>query len=175
MRIFGPPTATLDTVTANARAKKASELFLSTIIPAVWQAALEHHVNPVGAVAQAAYETGWGKWPNSAVLTAAWRNVAGLKVYDPEAFGLTGETDYQKFAHQIFPSWRMGALAQVQHLVLYTGCSVDPDDLVDPRAALIAGKYLCETFSDLSGKWAGSPTYGASVERIASDLSRALA
>lgn len=170
MRIFGPPTATIVTVTENARRKGASTLFLTQIIPAVWLAATEHHVNPVGAIAQAAWETGWGKWPGSAVLTSAWRNVAGLKTYDPAAFGLTGETDYERFAHQIFPSWRMGALAQVQHLVAYTGCSIDVHDLVDPRYDLIAGKYLCETFADLSGKWAGSATYGQSVERIASDL-----
>lgn len=167
MFILGPATASYETVRQALVRKKASTLFTDTMFPALWDAALTEHVNPVGMVAQSAKETAWGRY--TGVLSAAWMNTCGLKVRNPESLGLQGDTDYERFAHQVFPSWEIGALAHAQHLIAYTGCDV-PVGLVDPRFDLIRGRYALQHFAELSGRWAASSTYGSSIESLMTDL-----
>jgi len=167
--ILGPATAPYETVRQALVRKKASALFIDTMFPCLWEAALTEHVDPVGMVAQSAKETAWGRY--TGVLAAGWMNTCGLKVRNPGTLGLTGDTDYERFAHQVFPSWEIGALAHAQHLVAYTGCQV-PVGLVDPRFDLIAGRYHIQHFRELSGLWAASSSYGSSIETLMADLSQ---
>lgn len=172
-RILGPASKNIQTVRENLTRLGANALFLQDIFPAVWAAATRYNVDPVGAVAQAAKETGYGKFPG--LLTAEWKNTCGLKIPNPGKMGFTGDTDREPFAHQIFASWNIGALAHVQHLVAYAGGSVGESDrfeLVDGRFGLIAGKYRCVEFADLTGKWATDPGYGAGLEAVILELQK---
>lgn len=172
-RILGPATQNVQTVRENLTRLGASTLFLTDIFPAVWAAATRYNVDPVGAVAQAAKETGYGKFPG--LISAEWKNTCGLKVPNPAKMGFLGDTDHEPFAHQIFSSWSIGALAHVQHLVAYAGGSVGESDrfeLVDGRFALIAGRYRCVEFSDLTGKWATDPQYGVNLEAVIRELQK---
>lgn len=72
-----------------------------------------------------------------------------------------------------FPDVATGVLAQIQHLVAYSGQSVAAP--VAPRTALkqhdiiAASRRLARPvrFSDLARRWAADPRYGASIEFIA--------
>lgn len=170
-RILSNSGVPYNTIRANLVRLGATQVFLESILPAVWFAARLYNVNSVGAVAQAAKETGYGKFEG--VITAEWKNTCGLKVPSPSKFGFPGETDYEPFAHQIQASWHIGAKAQVQHLVAYTGGHIDnPLDLVDGRYSLIVDRFRCETFDDLSGKWAGAADYGQQIELVITELSK---
>lgn len=166
MRIIGPPSADHSVVRSSLVRMGATELFLNDILPAVWGAALQYAVDPVGAVAQSYKETGGGRFGGK--VKPQFYNTCGLKIkavgFDPLASG------DEPFAHQIFWSWEIGALAHIQHLRAYANCPVS-GPILDPRYFLVIGKHRCEHFSDLGGKWAPSRSYGAEVEAIAVRLS----
>jgi len=75
-----------------------------------------------------------------------------------------------------FPDVKTGVLAQIQHLVVYSGERLD--DPVAPRTRLTQDLILRAsrpvasrrpvTFQDLSGRWAVDRRYGRSIEHIAS-------
>lgn len=166
MRIIGPPSAEHSVVRPRLTALGVTDLFLNEILPVVWQAGLHYAVDPVGAVAQSFKETGGGKFTGK--VKPQFYNTCGLKIrnlgFDPLASG-----DHP-FAHQIFPSWEVGAIAHVQHLRAYANCPVG-GPILDPRYHLVAGRHRCVHFADLGGRWAPSPTYGTEVEAIAARLS----
>ena len=163
MRIIGPPSATLDTV--RARLSTASALFRDTMLPALWQAGLDYLVDPVGVVAQSYKETAGGNFTGK--VKAGFFNTCGLKVRDQAlAPELAGDLP---LAHAMFPSWQVGAVAQVQHLRAYAGWPVD-GLIVDPRYVWVIGKRRCESFEELGGKWAPSPSYGIELVTIANRL-----
>lgn len=166
MRIIGPPTAEHPTVRANLSRLGANDLFLNDILPAVWQSALHYAVDPVGAVAQSFKETGGGKFGGR--VKPQFYNTCGLKIrnlgFDPLA------SDDQPFAHQIFPSWEVGAIAHIQHLRAYANCPVG-GTVVDPRYWLVVGKHRCLHFADLGTRWAPSAAYGTEIEATAARLS----
>ena len=170
MRILGPPSATWETVRANLADLNPNPLFLSDIAPAVWEAALEYAVDPVGAVAQSAHETGYGRFGRA--MQPWHRNTCGLKVRDPrvlEPYGVVG--DAHPLAHAQFPSWRIGAVAHVQHLRAYAGCPVPARDVVSPRYEWVIGRYALEHWEEFGGgRWAPASTYGAQVVAIANRL-----
>ena len=74
-------------------------------------------VNWVLAYAQAAMETGYGKY--GGVLDASYRNLCGLK--NP-----TGGGDYNPNAHKKFDDWKQGVIAHLDHLALYAGAEGYP-------------------------------------------------
>ena len=169
MRIIGPPSASLPVVLDRAaNVLGASALFVVEIAPALWSAAEALTIDPVGVVAQSFMETGGGRFGGR--ITADFRNPCGLKVRDKEAVKrlLATTDDDHALLHQIFPNWEVGALAMVQHLRAYAGWPV-AGLIVDPRYALVAGQR-CESFEDLSGRWAPSPTYGAELVALARRL-----
>jgi flagellum-specific peptidoglycan hydrolase FlgJ len=174
--ILGPASrVSSSNVRYNLQRMKASPLFINEMFPVLWEEASDYNVDPCGVVAQSAKETGWGKF--TGVLSAEWRNTCGLKVRDPKAFGLEGETDYERFAHQIFPNWRQGARAHVQHLIAYVAGDVRERDLVDPRYSYIRSSFKAgdiETFAELGGpgRWAAAPDYGTRIEQIILELSK---
>lgn len=168
MRIIGPPSGAWGAVHLGLVTAGATQLFIDLIAPAVWQAAVDHVVDPVGAVAQAYKETGGGTFAGN--VKPAFYNPCGLKVRDVAMVkALTGlPSDDQPLAHQMFPNWEGGALAQVQHLRAYAGWPVD-GLVVDPRYTFVKALFLAN-FEDLGGKWAPSLTYGTEIVAVANKL-----
>ena len=164
MRILGPPSANHDLVHNRAALMGATLLFLDEMMPHLWDEAIALNVDPVGVVAQSFKETGGGKFGGQVKPDAC--NPCGLKIRVLGMYGLLTSGDYP-MAHAIFPNWQVGARAHVQHLRAYAGWPV-PDMIVDPRysLALKTPGNWCETFEDLSGKWAPSPTYGPELVAI---------
>lgn len=174
MRIIGPPSVTYDVPLVWA-SKNASELFTNQMLPALWGEAILYGIDPLGVIAQSFKETAGGTFPGK--VKADFCNPCGLKVrvqaltfteYPGSTQPLLGD---QPLAHQIFQNWRVGARAHVQHLRAYTGWPLPVDDLlVDPRYSYVVGKYRCENWSDLSGKWAPAADYGSTLETIISRI-----
>lgn len=167
MRIIGPPTASLGTVHSQlVSAVPASSGFRVDVTPALWRWALTYGVDPVGVVAQSYKETGRGEFGGA--VGARWHNTCGLKI---RYVGIVpGVTDGDApLAHAMFANWDVGALAHVQHVCAYAG--VDPLavapglPIVDPRFMYVRGIPL-ENWSELGGRWAPSPTYGAEIETL---------
>jgi hypothetical protein len=135
--------------------------FRDEMLPELWAAALPYGIDPVGMVAQSGKETGWGTFTGS--VSPRFYNTAGIKIRHQDLF--PGITDGDRpLAHQMFPNWRVGAVAHAQHLVAYTGGTV-AGMVVDPRYNLVPAPRV-ETWAELGGRWAPSPTYGREVEEI---------
>ena len=166
--IMGAPSTDLPTVLRNLVAQGADPLFVGTIAPELWAASEDYGLDPVYVVAQSVQETGWGKWPAPAVIDARWRNTCGLKVRDQT---LHPEVAASKpLAHQQFPSWRLGAIAHVQHLRAYVGVKFSAP-VIDPRWDWVFGKHAARHWEDLSGKWAvPGEGYGQKVVAIGTKL-----
>lgn len=169
MRIIGPATATLATVLKNAE-PITQERFRAEPLGHLWLEALRYHINPVGVVAQAIKETGGGAFTGK--VKWEFNNTCGLKVKYQDLFPETKNDE--PLAHQMFPSWQVGARAHVQHLRAYAGWPVDSDDLiVDPRYWWVIGRHSCEDWTDLSEKWAKPGlNYGQEIEALMERLSR---
>jgi hypothetical protein len=170
MRIMGPPTAELNGVLKKLTGLGAADLFVGTIAPEVWRAALRYGIDPVGAVAQAAKETAYGRFGGA--ITAGWRNTCGLKVRDTAmVMALLGTTNQDHaLVHQQFGSWTLGALAHAQHLRAYAGCPITDETVVDSRYEWVIGKHQCLSFEDLGGHWAPATDYGIRLVEIANKL-----
>lgn len=166
MRIIGPPSTQWGKVQANLLKLQATPLFADFIAPVVWQAAVDLIVDPVGAVAQAYKESGAGKFGGK--VNPRFYNPCGLKIRHQDLFPETAGDN--PLAHQMFPNWQTGALAQVQHLRAYAGWPIE-GLIVDPRYTyVINAGHACVTFQELGGKWAPSPSYGVEIVDIAAKL-----
>ena len=169
MRILGPPPlgVTLGTLQAGLTALGGNALFVNDMAPPLWAAAVKYAIDPVGMVAQAFKETAGGAFKGK--VRAEFCNPAGLKLRHPGLF--LGVTDGDNpLAHSMFANWAVGAEAHAQHLRAYTGCLLDGHLVVDPRLVFVVGRYRVETFEELGGKWAPSPTYGNEIVAIANRL-----
>jgi N-acetylmuramoyl-L-alanine amidase len=167
VRIIGPPSAEMDLVQRNALALSGTHpRFVEEMLTPLWDAASDYMIDPVGVVAQAYKETAGGNYTGK--VKAEFYNTCGLKI---RHLGMLPEADGdQPLAHQIFPSWEVGAEAHVQHLRAYAGWPIDLELVVDPRYQLVVGKNACATFEELSGKWAPSATYGQELVTLARRL-----
>lgn len=171
MFIVGRPSAYIEKVFRNLNDLNASSLFVDEIAPALWYAASDHAIDPVGVIAQSYKETGAGRFGGA--ITAKWFNTAGIKIREP---GHTPGTEGDKpLAHAMFPNWETGALAQVQHLRAYVNWHIPVcEPLVDPRYVWVIGRYTGENqivhWSHLSTRWAPSRTYGNEIEDIMTRL-----
>lgn len=171
MRILGPPSAPRATVVAAAAAQSGVHTrFVDDMLPALWDAAVANGVDPVGVIAQAFKETGGGQFKGR--VKPEFRNTCGLKNRQSLFPGV--DDGDQPLAHARFASWRVGALAHVQHLLAYAGVPVRLL-IVDPRYELVAGKHRLESFEELGGRWAPSATYGTELVVIARRLQTLLA
>lgn len=169
MRILGPPPLGVSLLTLQSRlaALGGNSLFVNDMTPALWFAAVKYAIDPVGMIAQAFKETAGGAFTDK--VRKEFYNTAGIKLRHPNV--MPGVTDGDNpLAHQMFPSWAVGAEAHAQHLRAYTGCLLDGHLVVDPRLVFVAGKYRIEHFEQLGGKWAPSPLYGDQVVAIAANL-----
>jgi hypothetical protein len=154
----------LQTAQAWARDKGANVTFIYEIIPALYQAASQQafinqrSVDPIIAVAQSAKETGWGRF--GGVLTAEWRNTAGIKT-------AAGGGDSDPHAHQRFETWADGARAQINHLAAYVG--LQPVGTPHPRywtVQRLAWAGSITTVEELGARWAPSGSYGTDIARM---------
>ena len=165
MNILSPPTASRATVETNLPAE-ATALFRNAMLPELWPAAAEYGVDPVGMVAQAGHETGWGTYTGK--VRPWFYNTAGIKCrhhLDSAALVPSGDGDHP-LAHQQFPNWQVGAVAHAQHLRAYCNAPVD-GMVVDPRYSFVIGRHNAVTWADLSGRWAVPGVgYGERIEDI---------
>lgn len=169
MRILGPPPMGVSLLTLQSRlaALGGNSLFVNDMAPALWAAAVKYAIDPVGMTAQAFKESGGGAFKGK--VRPEFCNPAGLKLRYPNV--VPGVTDGDNpLAHQMFPSWAVGAEAHAQHLRAYTGALLDGHLVVDPRLVFVVGRYRIENFEELGGKWAPSPTYGQEIVAIAAKL-----
>jgi len=122
-------------------------------------------VNPAIAYAQAAKETGFGRF--GGVIDESYKNPCGLKIP-------TGGGDTDPNAHQKFKTWDEGVQAHLDHLALYAGAKgypKDKDKTYDPRHfTTIKGRSTTVNSLGGEGKWAPSPTYGEEVSKLYQDL-----
>ena len=172
MPLVGPATATLAQAQAWARDKKAHPRFVDDILPALYRAeqALRaanggRGINPAVVAAQAAKETGWGRF--SGVLTPDFYNTAGIKTG-------RGGGDFDPNAHQRFSSWDDGARAHLNHLAAYTGLT--PVGYLHPRyhtVARLEWAGTIRTVEQLGSRWAPSSSYGTDIVRMVGELSAA--
>ncbi len=165
-RIINTPTMTWTAITGALSRVTTSTLFTRDIAPVLWEEAVRYNVDPLGVIAQAAHETGFGQFGGA--IDARWRNTCGLKIRDLSIVPGSNLNSDLPLCHASFPSWSMGARAHVEHLVAYAGGTVfNP---VDPRYVWVAGKNKCVEFRDLSTRWAPSTTYGDKIEAMISRL-----
>lgn len=174
MRIIAPPPVgvTILTVREKLEALGAAPLFVTSILTAVWNAALTHGIHPVGMVAQAAHETKYGKFGRA--VDARFFNTCGLKARDLKlVVEKTGNPDQeQPLCHAMFGSWRAGAEAHAVHLWAYCGLA-HPNNHVDPRWQWVYPKAW--NFTDWEqlggvGRWAPRDDYGHALVALAGKL-----
>jgi len=152
--ILGAPQATVDQGEAWARSRGASDLFVA-LATLYWRHGLEYGIRPEMAYAQAAKETGFGRFGGA--VTPYMHNFCGLKVYAPK-----GDA---KEDHAAFADDDTGVRAHYQHLAAYVGLA-PIGDVADPRYDLVkslAWAGTVKTIEELGGKWAPSPDYGVSI------------
>jgi N-acetylmuramoyl-L-alanine amidase len=144
-----------------ARNKKATETFIS-LAEKYWSLAEKRgNVDPAVAYAQAAKETGFGKF--GGVIDETYNNPCGLKTTQ-------GGADGDPAAHMRFKDWEEGITAHLDHLALYAGVEGYPRiDTPDPRHfPFIKGKgYSVEA---LGGAWAPSSTYGEEIVKMVKEM-----
>jgi hypothetical protein len=139
-----------------AKNNQATELFIS-LAELYWSLYPQHgNINATIAYAQAALETGFGKFGGS--IDESYKNPAGLK-------STTGRDDtadsFVKFA-----SWKDGVSAQLDHLALYAGAEGYPiSNTSDPRHfSYLTGKV--KYVEELAGNWAASQDYGLKILQL---------
>lgn len=151
--IAGPARVALDQARAWANSRVATPDFVE-VAALYWELAPSLGIRPEAAYAQAAKETGFGRF--GGVITRDYNNWCGLKTEQ-------GGGNYDPAAHQRFPDDRAGVLAHLQHLAAYAGLPV-AGEIVDPRYKWVK-KGCAPTVEALGGKWAPSPDYGLSIVR----------
>jgi N-acetylmuramoyl-L-alanine amidase len=150
------PTAAKRTAHSWADSKGCADVF-HEIIDAGWDQARDLGIDAAVFVAQAAKETGFGKF--GGVIDASFHNSGGLKTHG-------GGANADPRAHKRFRDWNAGTLAHCAHLALYAGVvsTAEAKRLGDPRAFdSIHG--VAPTVQELGGKWAPSSDYGRSIVR----------
>jgi hypothetical protein len=170
-RIIGPAAITQDEAVEKIRMGSyfatQNPIFLTEIVPALWTAGRLYSIDQVGMIAQSWKETGGGNFRGA--VKPEMCNTCGLKIRTPGF--VPGTAGDETLAHQIFPTWEVGAIAQAQHLRGYSGWAVpDHIPMQSGRYQYVIGKWRCETWTDLGGKWAPSLTYGQEIEAIMSQI-----
>jgi N-acetylmuramoyl-L-alanine amidase len=160
MPILGDKTATLLQMQQWAKNKKATNEFVQ-LAPLFYKIGSQAGVNPVVAYAQAAKETGYGRF--GGILDSSYHNTCGLKT-------ASGGSDNDPNAHARFKSWEEGIQAHIDHLALYAGADGYPkEDSSDPRHFFyLFGK--APTVESLGGLWAPSPTYGIEIVKLVHEI-----
>lgn len=158
--ILGPSQTDVQTAQLWAQQRNATREFID-IAPLYWLAGpARGGVRPEIAYAQAALETGYGRFGGR--VDASFHNPCGLKTATADG---DGPDDHKRFA-----SWSEGVTACVDHLALYAGAPGYPrPDTPDERHwSFLFGR--ARTVEDLGGKWAPSPDYGYKVLNLVNQM-----
>lgn len=160
--IIGKNTATLLQMQNWARDKGATLQFIK-LAPIFYKVAIKAGINPIVAYAQAAKETGYGKF--GGVLDESYHNTCGLKT-------TKGGDNSDPNAHQRFLNWEQGIQAHIDHLALYAGAVGYPKSTSpDPRHfPYLLGK--AKNVEDLGGNWAPSTTYGIEIIKLMREIEK---
>ncbi len=152
--IIGPAQATVEQAQAWARARQGTARYIS-VAPLYWKHGTAYGLRPEVAYAQAAKETGFGRFGGA--VTPDMHNWCGVKVRAPR-----GDA---REDHAAFPDDDTGVHAHFQHLAAYVG--IQPiGEIVDLRYELVKGlpwAGTVKTVEGLGGKWAPNPAYGTSI------------
>ena len=158
--ITGKAHVSAATAAAWARQRSATVTFRQ-LAKLYWELAPKRGIRPEIAYAQAAKETGFGRF--TGVLDASFRNPCGLKT-------TAGGGNYDRSAHKRFKTWRQGVTAHLDHIALYAGVKGYPRrSSPDPRHfPFLLG--TAKTVEALGGTWAPSPAYGRDLAALARTL-----
>ena len=159
--IISSPTASVEQMQKWARAKGATDTFIS-LAPKYMKLYSSHGgINPIVAYAQSALETGYGHF--GGIINESYKNPCGMKTKD-------GGSDKDPNAHQRFNSWEDGVSAHLDHLALYAGASGYPrSETKDPRHfSFIFGK--AGSILGLTGSWATDANYGTKVLNLTREI-----
>jgi flagellum-specific peptidoglycan hydrolase FlgJ len=141
--------------------KGAEEWFACDLARTYWRIAPLHGVRPEVTFAQAALETGFGKFGRA--VTREHNNFCGLKVANPGP-------DDSPDSHARFPTPEVGVIAHIEHIALYAGAPGYPKPKpIDTRHF----PYLFGTAKDvetLSGHWAPSSTYHVKIIQFINEI-----
>lgn len=151
--ILGAAQISVSQAQAWARSKGATEKFIN-IAPTYWYYGELTGIRPEVLYAQAALETGYGKY--TGVVSEDMNNWAGIKV--------KGRNDDAKEAHETFATPEEGARAHFNHMAAYVGVA----PVGEPHGRYYSVKSLdwagsVRTLEELSGKWCPDPNYANKI------------
>jgi N-acetylmuramoyl-L-alanine amidase/Mannosyl-glycoprotein endo-beta-N-acetylglucosaminidase/Copper amine oxidase N-terminal domain len=156
--IAGQAQATVEQAQEWARQRKAAQAFID-VAPIYWRIGTELGIRPEVGYAQAAKETGFGRF--GGVVSRDFHNWCGLKTTK-----VGSNTD--PLAHARFLNDEEGVRAHLQHLALYAGVEVK-GEIVDPRH-FPSVRGTAKTVESLGGKWAPAAEYGKEIAELLADL-----
>lgn len=155
--IIGAPQITKGQIKAWAKSKNAHQRYLD-VIDLFWEQGVKMGMRPECALAQAAWETGYGHY--GGVVKPEQNNWGGIKIANPSA-----ETAAD---HETFATPYDGVRGVYNHLGIY--CGVAPDGKVHPRYYTTLEKAMNEgwlgrikTLEGLGGLWAPNKKYGENL------------
>lgn len=164
--VLGPPTILPSRAADWARSRNAATWF-PDLAELYWAIAPLAGVRPEVVFAQAARETGFGKFGRA--VTREHHNFCGLKVHDSNSL-----PDDAADTHFRFPTDEVGVKAHVDHTALYAGAPGYP---ISATKIIVAGRAVgymgtpdprhfphirgtASTVEAMGGKWAPSLSYG---------------
>lgn len=158
--IVGQSTVSLARAQAWAASLRANQRFID-IAPLYWEFGLRTGIRPEVMFAQAALETGFGRYTGQ--VPPEFNNWAGIKTAN--ASGDLPED------HQVFATPEDGVRAHFNHMAAYVG--LPPIGEPHARYHLVmrlrwAGTI--RTVEELSGRWAPSPTYHVAIVRLLTQM-----
>lgn len=161
MNILGRAEVTIQDAVAWARRKGATDEFIS-LTNIYWDTvAASTGCRPEVLFAQAAKETGFGKF--GGIINASFKNPCGLKTKQ-------GGSDSDPNAHQRFPDWLTGCMAHGDHLALYAGQKNYPRaNTPDPRHFPFLHNRARNSVEGLS-TWASDDDYGIDLAAMVREM-----
>ena len=153
--ILGRPQVSAQAAARWAESRGATAEFVA-LAELYWSLATRDGARPDVAYAQAAKETGYGRFGGA--VDASFMNPCGLKTTNAGDGTCEIGSAYHRFA-----SWEEGVLAHLHHLDLYAGVDATPyEDTPDPRHfGYLKGKV--QYVEHLGGTWAMNPVYGFEI------------
>ncbi len=147
--LAGDAEVTLEQALQWATSCRAQQRFID-VAPLYWQYGSLNGIRPEVLFAQAAYETGFGRF--SGIVPPEYNNWAGIKV--------ASSNGNEPEDHEQFATPDDGVRAHFNHIAAYAG--LPPVGEPHGRYHVVARASWAgtvETVEQLSGRWAPSPTY----------------
>ena len=151
--LIGEAQITVEQAKAWAASKGATEKYIN-IADTYWYYGTQTGLRPEILYAQAALETGYGKYGGA--VTEDMNNWAGIKVAD--------RNDDAKEAHETFATPEEGARGHFNHVCAYVGLA--PIGEPHPRyysVKSISWAGTIRTLEEFSGRWCPDPNYATKI------------